>query len=288
MAKRKFCILGGDYRFYHLYKLLKADGNTVSIFDNSYHKSESDILEAISDSSMIILPIPFTADNININLTNYKIGIDELLSIMSRAGAKQLIGGVINNEIRHLGEKYNINVYDFFSFECVAVKNAIPTAEGAVMIAMQKSEKTIFGSSCLVIGYGRCGKILASTLKGLGASVSVTARNEETAAYISAYGLNPVFIDKLSGCIMNYDYIFNTAPSKVLNKEMLKRIAQESVIIDLAQAPGGVDYEYARELGLNATYCPGLPGRVAPYTAAEILKEAILNICDCCNNCLEK
>ena len=41
---------------------------------------------------------------------------------------------------------------------------------------MENSFKTIFNSNCLVLGYGRCGKILANMLKGIGANVDVTYR----------------------------------------------------------------------------------------------------------------
>ena len=146
------------------------------------------------------------------------------------------------------------------------------------MTAIQESDRVLFRSKILVIGYGRCGKILSNMLKGIGADVSITYRKKSDEAYISAYGCSPVDIRYFERHLSEYDFIFNTAPALILNKENLKRIRKDTVIIDIAQAPGGIDYSYARKLNLKALYCPGLPGRVAPYTAAEILKSAIIDI----------
>jgi dipicolinate synthase subunit A len=48
------------------------------------------------------------------------------------------------------------------------------------------------------------------------------------------------------------------------------------VVIDLASAPGGTDFNAARELGLKAELAPGLPGIVAPVTAGRIIAELIV------------
>ena len=188
------------------------------------------------------------------------------------------IAGVIDDEFKRKVTDLSINVYDFFEIETVAVKNAVPTAEGAVMTAMEESERTLFGSNNLVLGYGRCGKILAHTLKGLGAKVSVSYRKQIDLAYISAYNYKPVKFEDLKKIIGNYDFIFNTIPALVLDKKVLNCVSKNTTIIDIAQAPGGVDYNCARNMGLRALYCPGLPGRIAPVTAAEILKEAVETI----------
>ena len=47
------------------------------------------------------------------------------------------------------------------------------------------------------------------------------------------------------------------------------------MILDMASAPGGVDYEACKELGISAALLPGLPGKYAPASSAEILAEKI-------------
>jgi dipicolinate synthase subunit A len=42
-------------------------------------------------------------------------------------------------------------------------------------------------------------------------------------------------------------------------------------IIDISSAPGGVDFEYAKHLKLNAKLYLGIPGKIAPRASADIL-----------------
>ncbi len=279
LSRINFAIFGGDYRYKYLYELLKSDGYGVKVYDN-INVSESEILadKALCDADVLITPIPFSKDNKNVILNTTSINIDDLINMINHNSIKTVIGGVINSDIRKKFNTAGITIYDFFSFEEVAIKNAIPTAEGAIMTAMQESDKTLFGSRVLVMGYGRCGKILSSTLKGIGANVSVTYRKQSDKAYIDAGGMQSVNIKEIISFVNYYDFIFNTIPAKIIDKEILKRISKEAIIIDLAQAPGGVDYSYAKKLNIKSLYCPGMPGRTAPYTAADILKNIVVNI----------
>ena len=52
------------------------------------------------------------------------------------------------------------------------------TSEAALAILIENTEKTLFGSNILIIGYGRIAKILAEYLKALKANVTVCARKE--------------------------------------------------------------------------------------------------------------
>ncbi len=47
-------------------------------------------------------------------------------------------------------------------------------------------------------------------------------------------------------------------------------------IVDIASAPGGVDFDFCRQQNIRAKLCPGLPGIYAPQSSAEILFEAIV------------
>lgn len=279
LSRTKFAIIGGDYRYKLLKDLFEKEGYLSSIYGNIYTESTDSIDSCIMDSKAVICPIPITKNNDTINMSeNFKITIDELLNSMTNNGVKILTGGVIPDFLLKKAEYMGISTTDLFSREDVAINNAIPTAEGAVMTAIQESDKVLFKSKVLVIGYGRCGKILSNMLKGMGADVSITYRKKSDEAYIYASGCLPIDIKYFEKYLSEYDFIFNTAPALVLGRESLKRIRKDTVIIDIAQAPGGLDFSYARKLNLKALYCPGLPGRVAPFTAAEILKSAIIDI----------
>ena len=280
MSRIRFGILGGDFRYKILSELLQKDGYCVNTYANGYCQDTVEGIEGLTEASdVIIAPIPCSKDGKQVFLPDREgVGLNELASCMDRAGNRVLIGGVMGEAVRSAAAGYEIRVYDFFDLEEVAVSNAIPTAEGAIQTAMQESERTVFGSRALVLGYGRCGKILANMLKGIGARVGVTYRKEADRAYITAYGYDPIPFKELVSYIGEFNFIFNTIPAPVLDREVLKKLSRDTLLIDLAQAPGGTDFSYARYLNIKALYCPGLPGRVAPYTAACVLRDAVINI----------
>ena len=68
----------------------------------------------------------------------------------------------------------------------------------------------------------------------------------------------------------------NTVPALVLTAPQLSKVKGESIIIDIASKPGGVDFEYCRKKNISAKLCLGLPGKYAPMSAAGILMEVII------------
>ena len=52
-----------------------------------------------------------------------------------------------------------IDASDYFEREEFTVKNAVPTSEGAIAIAMREYPGTINGAKCLVAGFGRIGTV---------------------------------------------------------------------------------------------------------------------------------
>ncbi len=191
---------------------------------------------------------------------------------------KTLIAGNINKEILKNAESEDVKVIDLLKREELAVLNTISTAEGAIQIAMEETSRTIHGSNVLVMGFGRIGKILAKMLNGIGAKVYCEARKNEDFAWIKAYGYNLVPLKNLKNEISKFDIIINTIPSMILTREYLERVNKEALIIDVASMPGGVDNIVAKELGIRTILALSLPGKVAPITSAEFIKDTFYNI----------
>ena len=78
-----------------------------------------------------------------------------------------------------------------------------------------------------------------------------------------------------------FAFLFNTAPAKVITPSVIDRLSPDTVIIDIASHPGGVDYNYCIKKDIEARHCPGLPGKLSPKTSAEIIYK---NICDLLQN----
>jgi dipicolinate synthase subunit A len=186
-----------------------------------------------------------------------------------------LLAGSLTPRWVEAGVRQGYIIIQYAEDDTIAVPNAIPTAEGAVQLAMEQLPITIHGSRVLVIGFGRVGSTVARTFNGLGAQVTVAARRPELLARAKNMGCNTVSHTAFTGLLAEMDIIINTVPARVLEADQLARLLPEVLIIDLASAPGGIDFEAAGALGRKVLFAPGLPGKVAPKTAGAILAKAI-------------
>ena len=78
------------------------------------------------------------------------------------------------------------------------------------------------------------------------------ARKEKDLAWIKALGYNDIPIELLNENLCQMRIIFNTIPYQILNKDRLIYLKNDSVIIDLASKPYGVDFEACKKLNINA------------------------------------
>jgi len=155
----------------------------------------------------------------------------------------------------------------------IAIYNSIPTSEGTLYYIMQNTEFTIHSANIHVIGAGRCGETLAKNLKSLGANVTISSRNPKLVARLFESGISVVKTDET--ILQKADVIINTVPALMLNEAQLQQVKKDVYIADIASAPGGVDFEHAKKLGIKAELLPALPGIVAPKTAARYLAQFI-------------
>ena len=153
----------------------------------------------------------------------------------------------------------NYTQNDFFK-----QKNAYPTAEGALCIALLNTDKVLRDCVCVITGNGFVSKALEELLLKIGVKTYVCARRNADYGFSDIPSLNP-------------DFIFNTVPAEVLCEDILKGV-KDSVIIELASAPYGLDFELASKLGLKVIKAGGLPGKMFPETAGKILFETVSEV----------
>ncbi len=283
--KYSFTIIGGDLRFVHLAKLLLDESfvvNTIG-FDKNTEQSiqlinQNDINYAIKNSDIIILPLPFSTDEITINapLSNNTIYLKDIYeNILPH---QLVLGGRLNEKAYNEAGRHGFKIIDYFEREELAVLNAIPTAEGALQIAMEELPITIHNSNCLITGFGRISKLLAKNLSSLGAKVTICARKHSDIAWTKVYSYNSTNFLNFNEVLNKFDIIFNTVPSLIFSEKELLNIKDETLIIDLASKPGGVDLICAGKLSKKVIWALSLPGKVAPFTSGEIIKETIMNM----------
>lgn len=187
-------------------------------------------------------------------------------------------GGMLSTAQIEYFSALGFEVIDYFKREELVIKNCIPTAEGALQIAMNETGVTIFGSKVLIIGYGRVAKACANLFKGAGAYCTVAARKSSAAAEAENYGMSAVSTSSLADIVSQYDIIINTAPAMMVNEEVLRNISKDSLIIDLASKPGGVDFSCAKSLNRRVVHALSLPGKCAPITAGKIIADTVMDI----------
>ncbi len=194
-----------------------------------------------------------------------------------RPGAPLFIGAA-TAALRQACATCGVTLVEFRESDEFAWRNAVPTAEGAIQLAIQHTDHTLHGSRILVLGFGRSGTVLARTLRGLGADITVCARGSVDIARAYALGVHPYRMEDLADLAADAEVVFNTIPAPVLSSEILRCMQQGSVIIDIATAPGGTDFAVAKQIGIQAHLAPGLPGITAPRTAGRIVADTVLSL----------
>ena len=227
-------------------------------------------LEAISGSEILVLPMmpwkngPLTVNGVEITPKE----------VMERAekGAVILAGQLPETVERDFGEA-GLRCVNMLEQETFLRDNAAITAEGAIYTAMGAMERKLAGANTLVIGYGRIGRCLAKGLKALDAAVTVSSRREENHAELSNQGMKTDWTGIYEKGLKNYDLIFNTVPSCVLNQVQVAMTKPDCLIIELASAPGGL--EEAAKTRRKVIHAGGLPGKYAPISAGQALAKGI-------------
>lgn len=278
-----FAVIGGDLRCAYLAGLLAADGYKVitSGFDSTdlppCVTGCTNPAQAATLADCVILPLPVSTDGSSINapFSRTRITLDQVFNVLKPD--QGLVGGAVSDAVRRGAEALGLTIHDYFRREELAISNAVPTAEGAIQLAMEELPITISGARCLITGYGRVAGVLARLLVALGADVTVAARKFSALASAGTQGCSGIELEHLADA-GDFDVIFNTVPVLLFSREILKNMDKNTLVIDLASKPGGVDFAAAAELQIKTIWALSLPGRVAPKSAGSIIKATILNM----------
>lgn len=284
--RQKLTLLAGDIREIVLANTLIKAGYKIKTFGLPKDElikpgvDRCDISEALYGAEAVILPVK---------------GVDEegylYAPFLEKAGEKVKITpdilentapdaiiyvGVASKYLQAMAVSSGRKIVPVMELDPIAVPNAIPTAEGALAAAIEKSPYTVRGSRVLILGFGRVGKATAALFRSVGAKVSLCSRNEQEIKSALAQGYDMRRYSGFTRVIPRSDIIINTVPSLILTDEALSHVGRNAIIIDLASKPGGVDFAAAGVRNIPVYHCLGLPGKCAPITAGEILAEGIM------------
>ena len=271
--KKTFGVIGGDRRQAELARLIARDGTPVLTYGLECWKpvGATTLAQAVT-TDVVILPLPLCKGEGVLNCEEDPVPTLELFRRL-RPGQRILAGKVKPQQYQE-ASACGLTLEDYFLREELTVANAAATAEAVIQVAMENLDRTLLGMDCLVLGFGRIGKLLSYRLHGLGAHVTASARKPEDLAWIRAYGWNAVETGALDGKLGTFGLIFNTIPSRVLGEGLLSQLPKECLCIDLASQQG-IDAPAAERLGLCHIWARSLPGRLVPCTAAAVIRDAI-------------
>lgn len=284
---KTFAIVGGDLRQAHMANALAGRESGERVYAMFLEKDvklsgkivrTNDVKLVMPQSDIVVLPLPMLGSNgvVNTPLSGERLIWDDCLEYILPETV--VLGGMIPPCTVEAAREKGVEMIDYFQREEFAVLNAVPTAEGAVEIALGEMPVTLFGSTCLITGFGRIARALAKLLCAFGADVRVVARKYSDLAWARVYGCTAVHLSELSAHLKDVDVLFNTVPAVILDEEKLAQLGRKCLVIDLASKPGGVDFETAKNLGLKTIWALSLPGRVAPVSSGEIILNTVFNI----------
>lgn len=272
----RLTIAGGDARMITVAELFIKNGCECYVFGFDEHidnkigiEYTNDIAQAIKCSSAVILPFPCQKDGfLNTPFSSRRTEIENILSLGKENTL--FLGGRL--------PKTGKNIIDYSKQEDFLLRNAVPTAEGAVALAFQMMDSTIQGAEITVVGFGRIGNYLSKILHSLGAKVTVVARSAKSRTLAEISGVCAVGFEDFEAPLSRADMVFNTVPFKVIGEKELVAIRSGTAIIDLASLPGGADENECLKHKVLLIRALGLPGKVAPKTAGKAVFETVLRI----------
>ncbi len=284
---RYIAVIGGDARYIELIRQLQIVPNTTIIlvgFDKleqgfiGLKQMELSELEA-EKLDVVILSITGTDKEGYVETVFSDQKIKLTADWFGRLKKSAIIfTGITSPYLTEKAEQTGITLIPLLDRDDVAIYNSIPTAEGAIMLVIEHTDHTIHSSRIIVTGFGRVGNTVANKFASLGAKVSVAAKSIRDLARITEMGLTAIPLDKLADFSSDCDVIINTIPALVIDQKVIQHLPSHAKIIDLASSPGGTDFAYAKQRGIEAFLAGSLPGIVAPKTAGKILADVIKQI----------
>ena len=273
--REKILIAGGDTRQIYCGNRLKKSGRfdvEVTGFDSVFVPEDMKFSGEKHYSGVILPVIAFDEDGF-LNSPNYsgKLSAQDILPYLD--GKAKIFAGKTDKAVTETFSGHTI--YSYLYREEFSLKNAVPTAEGAVQIALEELPVTLSGMRVLIAGYGRIGTALATILKGFSADITAVVRSPISEAKAGLNGIKAVRVEDMG---TDYGLVFNTAPEMIFTREILGKFPPETLFIDLASKPGGIDFSSASEMGRKVIWALGIPGKTSPVTAGEITAETVMQI----------
>ena len=259
MKKMQIVAIGADARLRAAAETLESAGMAVSFFENDG--------ELLKGADAVLMPLPMSRDGVHVSNTSVA-----LTSVLDAVGEEvPIFAGRVDGIT-------DARLVDYAKDDFFEQMNALPTAEGALAIVLAETAITVCGMRVGVLGFGRVARAVAYLFRAVGADVTVFVRREEARVSAELAGYRAVLLTSLAETVCEMDALINTVPHRIITGEIISRMEKDTLIVDLASVPGGVDFDFAREAGIRAIHALALPGKYSPKTAGAIIGETVLSL----------
>ncbi len=271
-ANRRLAIVGGDERDPEIARLAAETGAAVRAFGIPWPETDIPGVERVDSASAavdgadyIFFPIPLGVGSvIYAPHADEPIVVDEALLSKAAPGAYAFCG-LVRPEIQAAADEAGVRIHPYDPDRELMLLRGPAIVEGALQHAIEATDITINDAEVVVVGFGTIGQLLARTLRGLGARVHVAARNPIQRAGAYADGLLPLTLEELPELAPSLDMVFSTVPAPVVDRSILERLPEGTLVLDIAPPPDHADLELAAQMGHRAVWARGL-GKRAPVT----------------------
>ena len=278
-------VLGGDTRMLEHMRLARAAeaivkhyGSVPGAEEAAGRPQAASLAEAVKGARIISCPIPGIGedDAIYARYTSERLKLTTDV-LMGAAPGAFLFTCWSTPQTEQWAKGTPVRIIGYANDDALAILHAVPTAEGAVRIAIENTDETILGMHVLCIGFGRVGTSVAQAFDGLKARVTLAARNPAQLARAAAMGLEALALRDLAARISEFPLVVSSASGKVLDKPLLERTRADAVIIDLCSPPGSIDFDSADALGRKVIWARAQAGR-APKRAGRDEWQVLMRI----------
>lgn len=228
-------------------------------------------VDRMQEADCIILPTPVS------KMDEYSLYF-ELMEEYLQGWDGVVFGGKIQENWQEMLQANDITYYDFLKNEEVARKNAYITAEATLSLMIQKGCYCIRDQKVVITGYGRCARELARLIRCLGGKVTILARSAAARIRAKEEGYEAVDFaygpEEICGAVT----VINTVPSYVFTEGMLRELHEDTLFLDIASKPGGVDQKLLEKYPHPCHLELGLPARYMQKSSAKILADMMMSL----------
>jgi dipicolinate synthase subunit A len=270
-------VVGGDTRMLEHMRLARLAGAKVQHYgsipnanDVAGEPQTASLAAAVKGARIISCPIPGLGadDEVYAKYTTEKLRLTTDVLKGAAPGA-MLFTCYSTPRLDEWAKAASVKIISYGEDDALSILHAVPTAEGAIRVAIENTDDTLLGMNVLCVGLGRVGVSVAQAFEGMKSRVSLAVRNPAQLARAWAMNTTPIELRELKSHIGIFGLIVSSTSGRVLDKDLLASTRPDVVIIDLCSPPGSVDFEAAKALGRKVIWARAQAGRAPRRAGAD-------------------